>query len=99
MQPPNSLILILRVLSTEAVHRCTQGPKLCVMVAIGTGLRRATTRTWDGVPRFRAAKRLLIGPTTRMRPVLQYAPRWISRAATRYQKASTDSALAGVVGG
>ena len=40
-----------------------------------------------------------IEPNTYMRPLLQYGHRWMSRAATRSQKSSTDSAVAGATGG
>src|SRR5262245_58447374 len=61
MKPLNGLRLILGILRTQAVYRCAaQGGKVGVVVAIGTGLRRTTTRPRDGVPRCRPARRLLI---------------------------------------
>src|SRR5215813_4777941 len=61
MKPLGGLRLILGILGTQAVYRCAQGGKLGVVVAIGTGLRRTTTCSGDGIPRCQAPGRLLIG--------------------------------------
>ena len=69
--------------------RCRAGSR---RLGVASRSNRGAHGGWGGA----RALGTLIGPTTRMRPVLQYAHRWISRAATCCQKASTDSALAGV---
>src|SRR5262245_53979274 len=61
MKPLNGLQLIFSVLRTQAVHGRAQRCKLSVVVAIGARLGRAAACPGDGIPRFAAARRLLIG--------------------------------------
>src|SRR5262245_44692995 len=91
MKPLNGLRLILGILCTQAVYRCAHGGKLSVVVAIGTGLRRATTRPRDGVPRCYPGRRLLCR-ASRAWVALDDAPRSTFFGQIALQPGSTPQA-------